>query len=207
MNVGLSCIILKMAYKFYLATGIIITIILTFVGVYYFKLITSPKTSQLPVKTKSLQVIKPIPTFIPSPSSVTPSLPSLHGDVIFNLINQYRVSKGLPFYIVSNELCNLAQERANYLIANNMAAFKSSSIGNHTGFREMTANYSGSGVGEDLLGNVTSDQYALADWQSSPPHNALLLATNYQGEIMTKACVATIVKPYGDIAVLLVGDK
>ena len=132
-------------------------------------------------------------------------LPVLHGDVIFGLINQYRSSKGLPFLSVSDELCRLAEGRADLMMANDMEAFKRSGTGSHYGFD--STNYSGEGVGENLAANVGLDADVLTIWKNSPPHNELLLWTVKDGTPITKGCVATRVSKVGSIVVLLVGDK
>ncbi len=136
-----------------------------------------------------------------------PPLPVLNGGNIFGLVNQYRSSKGLPFFSVSDELCGIAESRANLMMANKMEAFKESSVGNHYGLSSYTSRYSGAGIGENLAANVARDIDVLAIWKNSPPHNELMLWTTKDGTPITKGCIATRVSEVGSIVVLLVGDK
>lgn len=140
-----------------------------------------------------------------STTSSKPPLPVLSGANIFALINQYRSSQGLPFLSVSDELCNLAEKRADLMMVNNMEAFKNSSPGNHYQFNSVE--YSGEGVGENIGANFAKDADVVNAWKQSPGHNALMLLTEKDGAIITKACVATRVSEVGSIVILLVGDK
>lgn len=142
----------------------------------------------------------------------TSKLPVLNGSAIFGLINSYRASNGKPFWSVSSELCRLAEQRAEYLIQptyedflkNTFPSFKS-----HPGFQDManSLNYSGLGLSENLAMGAKSDSDVLNMWKNSAGHNSLMLATDHNGTTYTKACVATRVKYYGSITVLLAGDK
>lgn len=132
-------------------------------------------------------------------------LPVLNGGNIFSLVNQYRSSKGLPFLSVSDELCGMAEKRADLMMANNMEAFKKSSTGNHYQFDDVQ--YSGEGVGENVAANLAKDSDVVEKWKTSPAHNELMLWTEKEGTKITKGCVATRVSEVGSIVVLLVGDK
>lgn len=132
-------------------------------------------------------------------------LPVLSGSNIFNIVNQYRSSKGLPFLSVSDELCSIAEKRADLMMANNMEAFKKSSTGNHYQFGNVQ--YSGEGIGENVAANFAKDNDAVEQWKTSPGHNELMLLTEKDGAKITKGCVATRVSEVGSIVVLLVGDK
>ncbi|MFA6007029.1 MAG: CAP domain-containing protein [Candidatus Shapirobacteria bacterium] len=158
--------------------------------------------------------LSPIPTSVPetTPTSTsTPTktgkqpLPVLKGSSIFSFVNQYRASKGLPFLSVSDELCKLAEKRADLMMANNMEAFKKSGTGNHYQFDDVQ--YSGNGVGENIAANLGRDKDVVEKWKTSPPHNELMLWTEKEGTQITKGCVATRVSEVGSIVVLLVGDK
>jgi len=150
------------------------------------------------------------PTTLPTNPPTTikkQTLPVLNGGNIFNLVNAYRSANGKPFLSVSSELCGLAEERADYMIVNHREAFKTSTVGNHSNFSEATLGYSGGMIGENLAMNVTADQKVISLWKSSPPHNSLMLMTEKDGFVMSKACVATRVVKDGSIIVLLIGDK
>jgi len=139
-------------------------------------------------------------------------LPVLNGGAIFGLINAYRASNGKPYWSVSDELCRLAEQRAEYLIQPTYEDFMENtypSFKNHPGFQDIASafNYSGLGLSENLAMGAKSDTDVINIWKNSPPHNGLMLTTDYNGANYTKACVATRVKYYGSITVLLVGDK
>lgn len=145
------------------------------------------------------------PTMSPKVTPTKQPLPVLNGASIFNAVNAYRSQNGEPFLSVSDELCRIAESRADYMMINNMSAFKTSGLGSHTGFRDVQ--YSGNGVGEDLAANVVSTANVMAVWKNSPPHNELMLTTIRDGTPITKGCVATRVSEVGSIVVLEVGDK
>lgn len=171
----------------------------------------NPTPSFIPIPTS-----KPTATSTPPPTAkvnsapvVAPTkqpLPVLSGSEIFNAINAYRASRSKPGLSVSDELCRIAEGRADFMMVDKMAAFKSSSKGNHTGFRD-TFDYSGAGIGENLAANVVSTASVMALWKSSPPHNELMLATEWNGTPMIKGCIAIRVKDYGSVVVLEIGDK
>jgi uncharacterized protein YkwD len=82
---------------------------------------SSPKTSLKPSISPKITLkitVSPKPTASLSPivkkpiSSVSVSPASLSGDVIFDLVNQHRVSIGRPALIKDTVLCSIAQTRA-----------------------------------------------------------------------------------------------
>lgn len=191
---------------------LVVTIVIGIVGVALLTTQPSPKvavtTNELPTPILlplQQQTATPVPTI--NPPNIPPPLPALSDAVIFNLINSYRSTSGLAPLSTSSELCSIANSRADYLIANNMEAARSSVTGNHTGFRDQTSIYSGGAIGENLYQNAMTNVGVLIGWEDSAPHNALMLATNYNGVSITRGCVATRVASYGSIAVLEVGDK
>lgn len=147
--------------------------------------------------------------------TVVYEVPKLNSGTIFNLINNYRQSKGLWNYSVSDELCVLAEKRADFLMANDMAAAKASFPENHIGLYEQMQVYSGTGVAENFVTNIYTDQEVLTAWQTSPPHNEVLLSTKtvradqpeYARTSVTKGCIAVKINGYESMVVLLVGDK
>lgn len=159
-----------------------------------------PTPTPAPIKT-------PVPQAIPTPTPTKQPLPVLNGGNIFNMVNAFRTANGKPGLSVSDELCRLAEARADYMMANNMAAFKSSKTGGHTGLIDVSSQYSGSGVGENLAANLGTDASVIEIWKNSPPHRELMLWTEKNGSSMTKGCIATRVSEVGSIIVLFVGDK
>jgi len=147
-----------------------------------------------------------MPTSFPKAIEKLP-LPVLNGGNIFNRVNAFRTSNGKPFLSVSDELCRLAEIRADYMMSNGMAAFKSSKTGGHTGLIDVSSRYSGGGVGENLAANLSNDPAVIEIWKNSPPHRELMLWTEKDGFLITKGCIATRVSEVGSIVVLLVGDK
>jgi len=167
---------------------------------------------------------------LPTPTAIPTSKPVqiLNNDNILKLINQYRQQNGLEPLTKSEELCRLAEQRASYLMADRMSAYRSSDIGNHSGFRSSVDGYSGNGIGENIGANIPpgfkdnpNDDYsgytkqyktnqdagAVSQWVHSPPHNALLLTNEKDGVKLTKGCVAHRIEDYAMLTVLLVGDK
>lgn len=170
---------------------------------------TETPTSQPTAKPTVLPTKAPATVKVVTQSS-QPSkakLPVLSGSNIFNMVNAFRAANGKPGLSVSSELCGLAEARADYMMANNMAAFKSSQTGGHTGLIDVSSQYSGSGVGENLAANLGTDASVIDIWKNSPPHRELMLWTEKNGFPMTKGCVATRVSDVGSIIVLLIGDK
>lgn len=162
----------------------------------------------------------PNPTFIPTPKpAIAPKpvptvKPTISGSEVFNAINAYRHSRGLPGLDVSDELCKFAQTRANFLVADNEKTARESSIGNHIGFKDQVSfdQYSGDFVGEafariGILSPSYSSSGVVTGWKNSPPHNGLLLRTKENGITSNKGCVATATNQEATVTVLLVGDK
>lgn len=174
--------------------------------------IISPTENPMPQPTtKPTSLPVRIPTV--AKSGTQPSqppkanLPVLNGSNIFNMVNAFRAANGKPGLSVSDELCRLAETRADYMMANNMAAFKSSKTGGHTGLIDVSSQYSGSGVGENLAANLGTDAAVIEIWGNSPPHRELMLWTEKNGFPIAKGCIATRVSEVGSITVLFVGDK
>jgi len=206
---------------------------LCFLGLFVVALIGASnelKKKQIEEKLGVLQTATVVPSQTPSPTikptaqptkkpniesrtqTSTEKLPVLNGGTIFGLINKYRGSNNKPYWSVSDELCRLAEQRAEYLIQPTYEDFVKNtypSFKNHPGFQDMAGafNYSGIGLSENLAMGAKSDADVLNMWKNSPPHNALMLATDHNGTTYTKACIATRVKYYGSITVLLAGDK
>jgi len=169
---------------------------------------TTPTVLQ-PTPTIVKAKVSPVPTSSNRPK-ITPTkqpLPILNGSNIFNMINSYRASNGKPFLSVSDELCRLAGLRADYMMANNMAAAKSNKAGEHSGFDDFINQYSGNGLGENLALNLATDASVIEVWKNSPPHKELMLWTERDGIQITKGCISTRVSEVGSVVVLLIGDK
>jgi len=165
-------------------------------------------TTPTPAPTGTIRRLPSINTPTPFPKAIEkPPLPVLNGSSIFNMVNTFRASNGKPFLSVSDELCRLAEARADYMMSNKMTAFKSSKTNGHTGFTNAISQYSGSGVGENLAANVSADMSVIEIWKNSPPHKELMLSVKENDTQITKGCIATRVSEIGSIVVLLVGDK
>jgi len=165
------------------------------------------KPSNTPTSKKPTVTPTKIPTAIKTKTPPQTKLPVLNGGNIFNYLNAYRLANGVPFLSVSNELCSYAEKRADYMMANSRANFKSSETNSHTGLSDAVSGYSGNMVGENLAMNVADDKDTIDFWKTSPDHNSLMLITEKDGFLMTKGCVATRVTEDGSMVVLLVGDK
>lgn len=176
----------------------------------------SPQPTSTPLPT-----IKPTkPALIPStpkPTVIPKLIPSqpksnINGSGVFNSVNAYRASKGLPGLDVSDELCRLATIRANFIAIDNHKRLKEEP--GHPGFDEQLGfdKYSGRYIGENISfigfkSTNNSSQGVVDWWKISPSHNELLLNTQVEGITATKGCVATALDNEGTISILLVGDK
>jgi len=113
--------------------------------------IASTEITQSPTNSPTLTpttVAKKVVT--KAPPTARP-LPVLNGGNIFGMVNAYRTANGRLSLSVSDELCTLAEPRADYMMANEMTAFKAIGSGRHTGFLDVSDQYSGGGVGERPL--------------------------------------------------------
>lgn len=170
-----------------------------------------PSATFSPAQTsKPTFIPTPKPAYIPKPSPSPKS--NINGSGVFNSINAYRTSKGLPGLDVSDELCRLATIRANFIAIDNHKRLKEEP--GHPGFNEQLGfdKYSGRYIGENIsfIGfNSTnnSSQGVVGWWETSPSHNELLLKTQVGDIAATKGCVATVLDQEGTVTILLVGDK
>lgn len=136
------------------------------------------------------------------------TLPVIDETRVLQLVNEYREQNGKQPFTLSNELCTLASVRADVFMRNEQEAVKTSKIGAHIGFGDDVAKYKYEGaIGENYYANGGSEENAIEWWKFSPPHNDLMLITEYQGSKMDKACVGSKVTSKGSIVVLLVGEK
>lgn len=162
-------------------------------------------SAAIPQPTETKQKINP---------DNTSKLPELHPTSILALVNEYRLKNGKPEWETSGELCRFAEMRAEYLIQPTYEDFMKNIYPEikqkrHPGFQSMADNfgYSGGAMSENVAQGAKSDGDVLVLWKNSPTHNSLLLAIEHNGTVYTKACVATRVKYYGSITVLLAGNK
>jgi len=145
------------------------------------------------------------PATTPSSTPVnTQTLPTLDEASIFSAVNAYRSASGKPPFNLSQELCAVAESRADFMMRDGMAAFKNSKTDAHVGYDDVFI--PNNNMGENLAANVRSTNETMTVWKNSGPHNALLLITEVSGSAITKGCVATRVATYGSIVVLEVGD-
>lgn len=178
-----------------------------------------PAQSLMPVQTESpsvqpaqTPVITQKPTTQVNQQADTPKpvsdAPILSGANIFYFINGYRSQNGKPELQLSNELCQLAQYRAN-LMLNEDSRLEKSSVGNHYKFSELMDRYSGNTLGENVFSSLRSgDVKAIEIWKDSPPHNELMLSLkDPQDTVFTHGCVGTAYNGNSNVAVFLIGDK
>lgn len=133
------------------------------------------------------------------------NLPVINNAQVLSLVNSYRSQKGLNQLTTTPNICNLAENRASALFANNMKGVKDSTVGNHAGFDDAVAGQSGY-VGENLMSNVVSAQEAFNGWLSSPPHEELMRWDEWKdGDHITHACAANRVGVNGSVVVFLLG--
>lgn len=143
-----------------------------------------------------------------SDDSITASYdPQLHSNEILNLVNQYRQSKKLPTWTTSEEICNLAEKRADFLSENNGIALTSSTEEYQKQLDEQAKNYSGASLNELYISNVGTNQEAISSWKGSPDNNKFLLMTESNGASITLACAAVRVERSLSLVVLLSGPS
>lgn len=144
------------------------------------KPIIKPSPSTTPQSTIS-------PTPSPTPEPPPPTKPqggsTLNPEVLFNMINQHRTSKGLPAYEKEGQVCRWAQERAPEL---DNEVFGSSFI--HAGFRKR--NY-GVWITENMIAYAT-EQESFNWWLRSGVHRAAIESQEYKyscGACQGRSCV------------------
>lgn len=155
----------------------------------------TPQATKNPIAFQSAPIIQKTPTV------------SLNPDTVFWLINGYRNTQGKPALQKSNELCAIANSRVDGVMANWRSSYDNTKVGAHYGFAQSASSYSGTGVGENLYFNGTSEGMVLEGWKSSPRHNELLLATERGGTVINFGCVASKYSDIGSVTLLLVGDR
>lgn len=137
----------------------------------------------------------------------------INGAIVFNLINQYRASKGIYFLEVSDQLCNFAEARADFLWKDLLATIENSSAGSHYGNKEYLIEWVKSGklkaefVDEDLAINADNNREVIEIWKRSPSHDASILRVNYENFTITKACVAVRNNGKNNLTVLILADQ
>lgn len=142
-------------------------------------------------------------------------------DNVFKLINEYRLSLDLPVLTRLDSLCELAEKRSSFLIANNMQAFNESEPGNSTGMPEQAKGYffAGELIMAINLSNfdysVNLDQSAIENWKKSPSENKILtkkdisVSDNYSSKeyVVDQGCVTKTIDGENTLMVLIIGYK
>lgn len=142
-------------------------------------------------------------------------------DNVFKLINEYRLSLDLPVLSKSDSLCELAQKRSSFLIANNMQAFNESEPGNSVGMPEQAKGYFFAGeliMAIDLSNfdySVNLDQSAIENWKKSSSENKILtkkdisVSDDYSSKeyVVDQGCVAKTIDGENTLMVLIAGYK
>ncbi len=132
-------------------------------------------TRRFLIRLLGLLLIVGLPFMISRPAARAQGDP---GSEIFQLINQFRASLGLPPFQYNNVLASAAQRHANWMAAN--------LIFSHTGdggssplSRAMDAGYSGYVVENIVGGSSMSPRQGLIWWQNSPIHYNTLVSERY----------------------------
>jgi len=140
---------------------------------------------------------------------------------VLQIVNQYRSRMGAPELVKSTSLCELAQNRAKYLIADNMKAFNESGLEAHIGMPEQAKGYNFAGealMGIDLTNfdhsaNLNQDYFE--NWKKSPSHNKVLTrtvikirtGTTISELAVNQGCVAKTIDGEHTLMVLITGYK
>lgn len=129
--------------------------------------------------------------------------PDLQADRILNLVNQYRQSKKLEPWTSSNQICQLAGKRADYLVSSYGEPLKASPDEIQKKFEEQVKGYTGA-ISEIDVSGVTTNQGVLDFWKNN--QNNFLLSNTRDNVKITKACVAVKTGRASSLVVLMVGS-
>ena len=117
------------------------------------------------------------PTVQPTPGVPT----SGFGAEVVNLVNEYRVSKGLPRLRADPYITTASNNYAHVMATErgNVASVSHTGPDGSTSEQRLAASgYGGAFCGENLAAGQVSPQAAVDVWKSSPAHNAIMLAAN-----------------------------
>lgn len=143
----------------------IVFLLLLILGAGYLLIINTPSYDS---------AFKPIPT--PGPSLTPLVLDSMK---IYNLINDYRISKGLNKLVFDPSMCDYTKKRLTEI----------HSDFSHAGFIQVRPPYFFSpnvSIGENLSRGSTSDQETVDTWIKSPTH-----LENIVKPVYTRTCIST----------------
>ena len=115
----------------------------------------------------------------PQPTAGVPT--SGFGAEVVNLVNDYRVSKGLPRLRPDPYVTTASNNYANTMAtirANSMGVDHIGPDGSRSEQRLSASGYPGAFCGENLAAGQVNAQAAVNIWKASPAHNAILLAAN-----------------------------
>lgn len=122
---------------------------------------------------------KSIEPYMPQAEAEPTPTPPTHLDAykIYNLVNDYRASKGLNKLVFDPALCPLAEERLGQV----------KSDWSHDQLKTTRNKYFSYGtVGENLARDHTTENQAVNGWIASPTH-----LDNIEKSIYTNTCIAT----------------
>jgi uncharacterized protein YkwD len=111
----------------------------------------------------------------PQPTAAVPT--SDFGAQVVNLVNDYRVSKGLSRLRPDPYITTASNNYAKLMGQSNTFGHIGPD-GSRSEGRLATAGYSGAFCGENIAAGQLTPQEALNVWKSSPSHNAILLSSN-----------------------------
>lgn len=137
----------------------------------------------------------------------------INNDEILNEVNKYREERGKPTLLVSKQLCDYAEYRADFLWRDDMAEIKNSTTGNHSKSKEHLKEWTLSGklkagfIDEDIAGNAENSKDVVKIWKDLPTHNVSILRTEYQGYSIKYACIATREASDSNLTILILGDN
>jgi uncharacterized protein YkwD len=137
------------------------------------------------------------PYIIQAASTAAPAA-TLDSADILRLVNDYRISNGLQSLEKSDEVCNLAQERATYIHTNlsDAIAHYRPDIA-HDGLDIIRNEYGGTLISDLWLAGPTTDAETTLRWISSKTHREHILYAPY-----SQACVYTD----ANIAILMIAQ-
>lgn len=112
---------------------------------------------------------------IQSPPEVVPTKVPISAEIIWNQVNEWRISQGKKAYILDENICKVAQERADEITKDFGHQLFMSHINELKKFAY---------VGENLAGELKTNEDAMWGWLLSPEHHKTLEDNRY-----THSCI------------------
>lgn len=148
----------------------------------------------------------PIATSSAIPNSQIFPTPVVTGDGVLKVVNEYRLSKGVPALVYSTNLCSYARKRVDSLLYDLLYSRTTTNLQQQNSLDELIKNYPGTSVYELSVTNAVQNNDFASILRSKTDTNNVLLMVEDNRATYTKACVETKIEGYKSATVLLMGD-